>query len=480
MKVVMVTSETLPFCKVGGLADVVYSLSRKLINNKVNASVVLPFYQEIKEDKKYKDQYQFVTTLDVKMAWRNLKCDIYKIELNKITFYFIGSDYYFNRENIYGEKDDFERFAFFALSSYELIFNYLKHVDIVHIHDWQGAILPLLNKHRNPKDTKTKFMLTIHNPAFQGKCDRNDLWNYFNLPEYYFDNGLARLDDKVNTLKSAIMLCDIISTVSPTHKNELLNGISAYGLDRVLKLRGSDFVGILNGLDTREFNPKTDSNIYFNYNKENVLVGKKENKIQLVKSLGFKIEDYPLIGIVSRLTTQKGINLIIKNIEKILKLKLNLVILGKGDKEFENQLSFYCMDKDNACCMIKYSNELAHQIYASSDFLLMPSAYEPCGIAQMIAMRYGTIPIASKVGGLIDTVVSYNTLNEEYANGVLFNIDDDNILLNILFALDMYEKKRIMSKLIHNAMNANFSWTKASENYLRLYRQMLQKNKPSN
>ena len=479
MKVVMVSSEALPFCKVGGLADVVYSLSKKLVINKINASIILPLYKCIKDSQGFKDNARFISTLNIDMSWRKLSCDVYCYEINNVTYYLIGNEYYFSRKDIYGESDDFERFAFFSLAAYKVIKEVIKKVDIVHIHDWQGAAVSLLHHHYKDRNDNIRFMLTIHNPAFQGICDRNDLWNYFNLPEYYFDNGLARLDDKVNLLKAAICLSDIVTTVSPTHRDELRRGISSYGLEKILPSKGTDFVGVLNGLDTKEFNPTTDRYIYANYNKDNVNMGKKINKEKLMEELGLKDPNKPLFCIVSRLTHQKGISFIVNNIQKLLKLDLNLVILGKGEKDFENQLSFYCDSKENACCLLKYSNELAHKIYAASDFLLMPSKYEPCGIAQLIALRYGTIPIASKVGGLKDTIVSYNTLNEDIANGLLFNFDDDNFLLNVIFAIDLYSKKRIMSKIIHNAMNSSSSWTKASKEYIRLYRQMIQKNKLS-
>ena len=276
------------------------------------------------------------------------------------------------------------------------------------------------------------------------------------------------------------MLSDIVTTVSPNHKEELKNGISSYGLEHVLHYKNSDFVGIINGLDNKEFNPMTDNLIYKNFNKDNFFLGKKINKQELCKELDLPFDDKPLFCVVSRLTSQKGINFLINNIENILKLDLNLVILGRGEKEFENQLTFYCHNKKNAKCLLKYSNELAHKIYASSDFLLMPSVYEPCGIAQMIAMRYGTLPIASKTGGLYDTITSYNGLNVHDANGLLFGLDNENLMINILMAINIYEKKRILSKLIHNAMSMNFSWTKSCEQYLRLYRQILQKNKSSN
>ncbi|MDD7736167.1 MAG: glycogen synthase [Bacillales bacterium] len=477
MRVVMVASESLPFAKVGGLGDVVYSLSKKLVNKNVKVSIVIPFYKCIKEN--IISSLELYQSFNVKMSWRNQICDIYHLIKDKIDYYFIGNDYYFFRDKIYGEKDDFERFSFFGLSAYELIFKYLKRVDIVHIHDHQGSSIPLLYYYNHQKEydkKRTRFMLTIHNPCFQGICQRSDLSNYFNLPESLFDDGLARLDGQVNLLKSAIMLSDKVTTVSPSHKCELLNGISSYGLEKVLPFRNSDLVGILNGLNEEEFNPKNDPYIYLPFSKNNVINNKKYNKQKLCQELNFVHKDYPLFCIVSRITKQKGFGIIIQNIEKILKFKLNLVILGQGDPDLEHQLSFYCMNKDNVSLNIKYSNELAHKIYASSDFILMPSLYEPCGISQMIALKYGTIPLCTKVGGLKDTIISYNQLNIDKANGLLFDYDSNELLINLIISLNIFEKKREMNKLIHNAMNANFSWNKACEEYLRLYKQMLQKN----
>ncbi len=478
MKVVMLASESLPFVKVGGLSDVVYSLSRRLVNKQVNVSVVLPFFKKF--DTSSTSNIIFVKELNIKMSWRNLKARIYKTILNHITYYLVENDDYFNRENVYGYRDDFERFAFFALTSFEIITKMIKNVDIVHIHDWHCCAVPLLY-HHFAKKKQIHFMLTIHNPGFQGRCQRHDLPEYFNLPEYYFDNGLARYHNQVNLMKCAIVLSDRVTTVSQTHRSELVHGISSYGLEYILQAKSSDFVGILNGLDTNEFNPKKDRYIYENYSIKDVEKGKRINKELLCKELNFEHPEYPLFCIVSRLSKQKGIEFVISNIEKILQLKLNLVILGKGNEEYENQLSFYCSQHKNVVCLIKFSNELAHKIYASSDFLLMPSIYEPCGISQMIAMTYGTIPIASSVGGLVDTIKSYNELNSDYANGILFTLNNDHLILCILLAIHLYnDRKEIIARLIHNGMSTNFSWSKSTEEYFRLYQQIMQKKNALN
>lgn len=475
MRTVMVASEALPFVKVGGLADVVAALSRTLAKKKVNVSVVIPLYSRVKEHPHFKENATLFGRYEVRMSWRIQKCEIFQTDVRNVRYYFIGNDYYFSRGDVYGYNDDIERYAFFSLAAYRLIRDYLPKTDVVHLHDWQASAIPMLYLDEFGK-LPVRTMLTIHNPCFQGICSRGDLPDFFNLGTDYFDDGLARLDDNVNLLKSAIMLADRITTVSPTHQKELLSGISSYGLEKILHLRRSDFVGILNGLDTDEFDPKKDPLIVRNYGIGNALSGKKENKEQLCRELNLVHGDYPLFCIVGRLTYQKGIGFIIANLEKIFQFRLNLVILGQGEEDYEHQLSFYCRGRDNVSCNIRFSNEMAHRIYAASDFLLMPSIFEPCGIAQMIAMRYGTLPIGSKVGGLIDTIDSYNQLNEDSANGLLFHLDDDNLLVNIIFALNLYEKKRVLAKLIHNAMRKDFSWDRSAEEYLRLYRQMLEKN----
>lgn len=475
MKVVMVASEALPFIKVGGLADVVYSLSKKLASKKINTSVVIPFYRHIKESNLINESgIKLYTSFDIDMAWRHLWCDVYVLKHQNVDYYFIDNEYYYNRDNVYSYDDDMERFAFFNLAASKLIFEKMDNVDIVHVHDWQSGMVPLIHTDKY-SNVNTKFMLTIHNPCFQGICSRGDLYNYLNLNEYYFDCGLARMDDCVNFLKTAIMLCDVVTTVSPTHKEELLSGISSYGIERVLPYKGSDFIGIINGLDTKEFNPNTDEYIYHKFNKNNVIKGKKLNKISLCKEFNLENPDYPLISVVGRLATQKGINLILNQLDSILKFKVNLIVLGQGEPLLENQFAFYNDRYSNLSVNICYSNQIAHKIYASSDFLLMPSLFEPCGIAQMIAMRYGTLPIATKVGGLKDTIVGYNHFNEDDATGILFNKDEDDLVNIIYQAISLYDKKRLMSRLIHNAMEKDFSWAKSTEDYIRLYKQILLK-----
>lgn len=469
MKICMVTSESIPFCKVGGLADVVYSLSRKLVVNKKNVSIVIPLYKGIKEREDIK--FTFETRFNIDMSWRKLPAEVYSCVYRDIKYYFIGNDFYFNRDNPYGYNDDQERFAFFQSATLKMFDELNLNFDIVHNHDWQTGMIPLLYREFYHKSARKrpKFIYTIHNSAFLGLVDRKDLYNYFNLSEYFFDNGETRINNNVSYLKAGIMTSDRITTVSPTFAKELLE--DKYNpISYVLNERKSVFRGILNGIDTKEWNPDTDKLINYNFTIENVLSQKQKNKNELCKEFGFDPK-LPLLGVVSRLTSQKGINLILDSLDVLLKNKINLVVLGTGEKEIEDRISFYGVNyPKNVKAIIKYSNELAHKIIASSDFFLMPSLFEPCGITQMLSQRYGTLPIARATGGLKDTIVSYNGANEKEANGILFSsFDQNSFLLATLLGLNLYSQRRKYSRIIHNAMSINNSWTRSYKDYYALY-----------
>lgn len=474
MNIMMISGEANPFVKTGGLADVVYSLSQSLASKGHDVSIVLPFYKKIKDKLQY--EAELVSTFPVYMSWRVQYCGVFKYHYEGISYYFIDNEQYFYRDSLYGFDDDTERFAYFDLAVVELIAHLNLKLDIIHVHDWQAGMIPLLLKtdyRLKVNDYEPKFVLTIHNPAFQGKFDPYYLGDYFNLSQTYYDNGTVRFDNCASFLKSAIVMCDKITTVSPTHARELLEGNHAYGLETIIRLREHDFVGILNGLDYEEFNPETDKYISPNYNIDTAYKAKRENKEDICREYGFKDPSLPLFGVVSRLTSQKGIALIL-DIVPILSGRANVIILGCGQRELEDRATFLsrCYAENVGVCL-SYNNPLAHKIYAASDFFLMPSEFEPCGISQMICHRYGTLPIVRHTGGLIDTVNGYDNKNLEFADGFHFEEYSVQALIHPCFtALEVYrdiEKYLVMQE---NAMRREHTWDNSSEEYLNLYREI--------
>ncbi len=479
MNILMVSGEANPFAKSGGLADVVYSLSKAIVDKgQDEVSVIMPFYKKIKDE--YEHKAKLITTFPVYMSWRVQYCGVFYLEYQNIKFYFIDNEQYFYRDGLYGFDDDIERFAYFDIAVVEFILNQKLKFDIIHLHDWQAGMIPLLLK----TDYRTAikyyvphFVLTIHNPAFQGLFDPYYLGDYFNLSQVFYDNGTVRFNSCASFLKAAIVLCDKITTVSKNHASELLNGQHAYGLENVLVYRKDDFLGIVNGVDEVEFNPNTDSKIAYKYSLNNASEMKKKNKEILLKKYGIKNPELPLFAVVSRLTSQKGINLILDSIEN-LKDKANIFILGSGEKDLENRAQ-YLRDcyPDNVAIYIGYNDSLAHEVYASCDFFMMPSKYEPCGIGQMIAHRYGAIPIVRRTGGLIDTVNGYDGTNLEFADGFDFNdLTLEGFSGPINSSLYFFKDRKVMNRLIQNAMKRDHSWDTSCNLYLSLYKDIIGQN----
>ena len=478
MNILMVAGESNPFAKGGGLADVVYSLSKELVKKGNNVSIVLPFYKKIKDQhmREHMKEYELVKTFPVYMSWRVQYCGVFRLEHEGITYYFIDNEQYFYRDGLYGFDDDIERFAYFNLAVVEFVLHMQLKLDVIHVHDWQAGMIPLLLK----TDFRAAinyyvphFVLTIHNPAFQGKFDPYYLGDFFNLSDVYYRDGTVRFENCASFLKAAIMLCDKITTVSPTHARELLNGEHAYGLQDVIRLREYDFFGIVNGVDEEEFNPRNDERIFVKYDEKTVLEGKKKNKQELLKKFGIKNPDLPLFGLVSRLTSQKGISLILDAIPH-LSGKANIFLLGSGEKELEDRARFLreCYS-ENVAVYFGYSDDMAHKVYAASDYFLMPSNYEPCGIGQMIAHRYGALPIVRTTGGLKDTVIGFDGNNLNIADG--FSFDDyclQGLLGPCLSALDLFAYRDERKKMMQNAMKKNHSWSTSCELYLGVYREI--------
>lgn len=477
MKILMVSSESAPFAKTGGLADVVYALSKELAILGEEVSVVLPFYATIR---RLPDQeIRFLMNVQVPLGWRFQNAKIFKTFIDGITFYLVENEFYFGREGFYGYEDDTERFAFFSVAVRNMLQAIKLKPDIIHIHDYHGGMIPALVKIQNARTryyAKIKFVVTIHNPAFQGEFHPDLLQDFYDIRKEYFDNGTLRYRDKVNGLKAAIVFADKINTVSPTHAQELLTPEGSKGLDGILKLRANDFSGILNGIDYDEFNPATDKFIVSKYSASKLSL-KSENKVALFKELGLVgNEKTPLFTMVTRLTWQKGMDLVLAAIVDVLHQGANVVVVGSGEYGYEQALErLRGQFPTQMAIYIGYNNALAHRVYAAGDFFFMPSLFEPCGIGQMIAQRYGNLPIVRATGGLKDTIIGYDGHNETVADGFSFEAYDEHTMkLTTNLALALYQKPALFKRLVKNAMRKNNNWREAGKKYLALYHSVLQ------
>lgn len=471
MKIAVFASESNPFCKTGGLADVAFSLSSSLAQKGHEVIFGLPFYKNLKLGKRKPKE---IGSFNVTLSWRRQEARVYRLEEGGVTYYLLGNDYYFGRDALYGYQDDNERFAFFSLASRALLKFLSFKADIVHVHDWQVAILPTLVKEGEKGDPfyrDMKFVLTIHNPAFKGLMDRFYLHDYFNLDDELFFSGKVRFDEMVSTLKSGIIYADKITTVSPTHRDELLWNDGGHRLDGVLKLRDRDFVGILNGIDTEEWNPLKDKNIALNYDIKTFDSAHRINRKSLLENFHLTDQGGPVYGIVSRLSWQKGIDLIVDVFSQKLRENCNLIILGSGEYDLERKCEDLRARFPEKCGIyIGYNDVLAHKIYAGIDFFLMPSLFEPCGISQMISHRYGALPIVRYTGGLKDTVNGYLGDNANNADGVGFNdYNDSGLGYGILMSDILYSKKDALHMCQENALRRDHSWKKSASAYEKLF-----------
>ncbi len=476
MKIAMIASESNPLAKSGGLADVVYSLSAELAKMHHEVIVVMPYYKSIKNKKGLIGKN--IGSLHVDMSWRNIESAVYEEEIDGVKFYLIDNQYYFGRDSLYGYDDDGERFAFFALASIKLLEEISFKADIIHVHDWQSAMIPCLvkeGKKGDPFFASTHFVLTIHNPAFKGILDKYFLGDFFSLSDSLFDNGSVRFEGMVSTLKSGIVYADKITTVSPTHRGELLTPLGSQGLSDVLRLREADFAGFLNGIDTNEWDPSKDNFIAKRYDIDDLEDGKHANQKDLLSSFNVHWYGGPVYGIVSRLSWQKGINLVIESGRKALANGANLLVLGSGEYELEQKFEALRRDFPDTCGIyIGFSNALAHKIYAGSDFFLMPSLFEPCGISQMVAQRYGTLPIVRYTGGLRDTVEGYEGKEVEGKDGIGFNdYDVEGLDYGIGLSRKLYSNQKDYYAVARNAMKLDRGWHLSAQNYLGMYQELV-------
>ncbi len=479
MKVLFVSFESLPFVKTGGLADVVYALPKALDNKEFEVRVVMPMFKSIKEQ--YYDGMKFLDHIYVRSGFINEEADIYSYINEGIEYLFIDNDTYFNRDGVYGYADDAARFSFFNVAVLEMMIKLDYYPDICHEHDYHTAILPALCKIRYnqiEKIRRIKHILTIHNLAYQGEYDKQVLFDYLGFDYHYYENGDLRFNDYCNFMKIGIVYADFVTTVSKTYAEEIQTPELGCKLDVILKYRHDDLYGIVNGIDCDSFNPATDPSIFKNYSLRNYIAGKRENKRSLQYRLGLEERpDVLLIGMVSRLTFQKGADIFLGAIQDILHQDVQVAVLGTGESKHE--YSFKMLENENKSRFVYYcgyNEALAHAMYAGLDLLVMPSLFEPCGISQLIAMRYGTLPLVRETGGLKDTVEPLNEYTNT-GNGFSFREYSSHDFLNIFnYAYTQYyEYPERWKMLIKNAMRYDVSFAKSAREYEELYRKVMDK-----
>lgn len=476
-KVLFAASEAVPFIKTGGLADVVGSLPKCFNKEEFDVRVILPKYACIGEQWKSKMVYKTHFYMD--LAWRNQYVGIFELEHDGVLFYFIDNEYYFSGPKPYGDtKWDIEKFTFFSkavLSSLPVIdFQ----PDIIHCHDWQTGLIPVYMKERFREGEffwNMKSIMTIHNLKFQGVWDIKTVKDFTGLPAYYFTPDKLESYKDANLLKGGIVYADYVTTVSDTYAEEIKTPFYGESLEGLMCARAACLRGIVNGIDYDEYNPKTDSYIPFRYNARTFRKEKCKNKKALQEELGLEVNDKIfMLGIVSRLTDQKGLDLVECVMEEICQDGLQFVILGTGEAKYENMFRHYAWKYNNkVSANIYYSEPMSHKIYAACDAFLMPSLFEPCGLSQLMSLRYGTVPIVRETGGLKDTVTPYNEYESSGTGFSFANYNAHEMLNSIRYAEKIYyNNKREWNKLIDRGMGQDYSWNSSAKKYEELYYQL--------
>lgn len=465
-KILFVASEATPFIATGGLAEVIGSLSKALAKDPFyDVRVVLPLYSDIKPE--YRRKLSFLGNIFVPLSWRNQYCGIFSCEENGVTFYFLDNEYYFKRPGCYGYYDDGERFAFFSRSVMEILPFIKFYPDVLHCHDWQAALAVLYLKTiycYRPEYQFIRAVFTIHNIEYQGQYSLDILEDLFGISNNY--RYLLEYKNCINLMKGAIECAEKFSTVSPTYAEEIKSPYFAHGLEDIIRKNSFKLCGILNGIDTVSYNPATDKALFANYDAEH-LENKAVCKSELQKMLGLPVKPVPMIAMISRLVSHKGLDLVKAVIEDVLRDDVQFVLLGTGDSVYEN----YFKDlgrryTGKAVAIISFNNDLARKIYSGADIFLMPSKSEPCGLSQMIASRYATVPIVRETGGLFDSIKPYGA----GGNGFTFaSYNPYDMLYVIREALNVYKNPDAWKALMKKAATVDFSWQYSAEQYKKLY-----------
>lgn len=475
-KILFAASESVPFIKTGGLADVVGSLPKNFTKEEFDVRVVLPKYACMKDV--WKEKLEYITNFYMDYNWKSRYVGIFKLELDGITYYFIDNEEYFNGDKPYTNDGlwDIERFGFFSRAVLSILPVIDFRPDVIHCHDWQTGLIPVYLDHfrfegEYYRDIKT--VMTIHNLKFQGVWGTKEVREITGLPEYYFAPDKLEAYHDANLLKGGIVYADRVTTVSNTYAEEIKMPFYGERLDGLMNARSNSLSGIVNGIDYEEYNPETDIWLKYKYTVENFRKQKVKNKVALQEELGLDVDPKKMmIGIVSRLTDQKGFDLIAHVMDEMCQDDVQFVVLGTGEEKYENMFRHFAWKYPNkVSANIYYSEAQSHKIYGSCDAFLMPSLFEPCGLSQLMSLRYGTLPIVRETGGLKDTVEAYNEYEKTGTGFSFANYNAHEMMGVVRYAEKIYyDKKRDWNKIVERAMTADFSWKTSAKQYEELYK----------
>ncbi|MDR2157257.1 MAG: glycogen synthase [Clostridiales Family XIII bacterium] len=468
LRVLIVAAEAMPFVKTGGLADVVGALPRALARAGVEAAVMMPKHSRIKE--LHQSELETVAASGVRLGWREKYLGVQTMEWNGVRYYFIDNEEYFGGSVYKGGKAEDEQYLFFCEAVLAAVPLIPFKPDIIHCNDWHTGMIPMLLKIRDGLSVTRRSVFTIHNIKFQGMMGFEMIQDFLSVPKRYDTPEFLEAHGCANMMKAALVFADKITTVSPTYAKEIMHAYFGMGMEGILSARRNDVTGIVNGIDTETFNPETDPALARRYGPA-TMRGKTENKKALRETFGLDIRLYdPVICMVNRLTAQKGLDLVQYVLEELLREEVAFVLLGDGDQKYVDFFRYIAAGYPKKTgIFIGYDEEVAHRIYAGSDFLLMPSQFEPCGLSQMIAQRYGTLPIVRETGGLADTVAPYNRYTKT-GDGFSFGAFNAHDMLHVIrLALSVYRDKPMLRQLKKNAMLKNNDFFQSAQQYKTLY-----------
>ena len=476
-KVLYVASECVPFIKTGGLADVVGTLPKKFNREEYDVRIVIPKYMCLPD--KYKNNMKYITHFHMDIGWKQQYVGVMYLEYEGVPVYFIDNEYYFNGFNIYGDtKWDIEKFCFFSKAALSILPAVGFQPDIIHCHDWQAGLVPVYLRTlfaSNPFYSNMRSIMTIHNLQFQGNWDIDTIKDYSGLPDYVFTPDKLEFKKDASMLKGGLVYADKITTVSNTYAQEIQTPYFGEGLDGLLRARWQSLWGIVNGIDYQVYNPATDKKIEHKYSIKNYKKEKVKNKLALQKRLHLPEDPNAyMIGLVSRLTDQKGLDLVDRAMNDIMTDGTQFVVLGTGDRRYEDMFRYYQgIHPAKLSANIYFSDELSHKIYAACDSILVPSRFEPCGLTQLMALRYGALPIVRETGGLKDTVQPYNEFEGTGTGFSFANYDPRELLNTINYSKRIFfDDKDAWAGMQKRAMEQNFSWDNSAKIYEELYNQI--------